>query len=103
MVDLATFVDRIGAIDVWPVALAGDLHQRPPHPRANCVCAGQAYAAAYRLDPADVREAAYHRARAMVYSDAWVISERDPDSPLLLREQNELLRSYAALRRVVGR
>ena len=63
----------------------------------------QAYAAAYRLDPADVREAAYHRARAMVYSDAWVIGERDPDSPLLLREQDELLRSYAALRRVVGR
>jgi len=32
-----------------------------------------AYAAAYRVDPALVRDAAYHRAQAMVYSDAWVL------------------------------
>ncbi len=62
----------------------------------------QAYAAAYRIDPSDVREAAYHRAMAMVYSDAWVKSERDPNSPLLKQEEDELIKSYTALRKAVS-
>ena len=57
----------------------------------------QAYAAAYRIDPARVHEAAYHRALAMVYSDAWVKSERDPNDPRLKQEEAELILSYAAL------
>jgi hypothetical protein len=61
-----------------------------------------AYAAAYRVDPRVVREAAYHRAQAMFYSDAWVLSERDPHSPLLKLEETELIKSYMALRKTVG-
>jgi hypothetical protein len=61
-----------------------------------------AYAAAYHVDPHVVREAAYHRAQAMFYSDAWVLSERDPRNPLLKLEEAELIKSYTALRRAVS-
>jgi hypothetical protein len=61
-----------------------------------------AYAAAYRVDPAMVHEAAYHRALAMVYSDAWVLSERDPNDPRLQQEEDELIKSYTALRQAVS-
>ena len=61
-----------------------------------------AYAAAYRIDPALVREAAYHRARAMVYSDGWVLSERDPNDPRLKQEEEELVKSYTALKKAVS-
>ena len=61
-----------------------------------------AYAAAYRVDPARVREAAYYRAQAMVYSDAWVLSERDPSDPRLRREEEELIKSYTALKQAVN-
>ena len=61
-----------------------------------------AYAAAYRVDPAMVREAAYHRAQAMVYSDGWVLSERAPNDPRLQQEEEELIKSYTALKKVVS-
>ena len=61
-----------------------------------------AYAAAYRVDPALVRDAACHRAQAMVYSDAWVMSERDPNDPRLQQEEEELIKSYTALRKAVS-
>ena len=62
----------------------------------------QAYAAVYQIDPAKVHAAAYHRAQAMVYSDAWVVSERDSNSPLLKQEEDELIKSYLALRAAVN-
>ena len=61
-----------------------------------------AYAAAYRVDPNVVREAAYYRAQAMVYSDAWVQSERDPNDERLRQEEEELIKSYTALKKAVG-
>jgi hypothetical protein len=61
-----------------------------------------AYAAAYRVDRAQVHEAAYHRALAMVYSDAWVLSERDPRDPRLQQEEEELIKSYTALKSAVS-
>lgn len=61
-----------------------------------------AFAAAYRVDPALLREAAYHRARAMVYSDAWVLSARDPHDPRLKQEEEELIKSYGALKKAVS-
>jgi hypothetical protein len=61
-----------------------------------------AYAAAYRIDPGQVREAAYHRAQAMVYSDAWVLSARDPNDLRLQQEEAELVKSYTALRQAVS-
>lgn len=60
------------------------------------------YAAAYQISIDRVRDAATHRAQAMVYSDAWVISERDENSPLLKQEEAELLKSYIALREAVS-
>ena len=62
----------------------------------------QLYAAIYKVDPASVCQAAYHRAQAMIYSDRWVTSERDENSPLLAREEEELVTSYAALRQAVA-
>jgi hypothetical protein len=62
-----------------------------------------AYAAAYRIDPARVREAAYYRAQAMVYSDAWVLSERDLHDVRLQQEEHELIKSYTALKKAVSR
>lgn len=61
------------------------------------------YAAAYSVPPEWVQAAAYHRAQAMVYSDRWVRAERPRASPLLEREEEELVLSYEALREAVGR
>jgi hypothetical protein len=61
-----------------------------------------AYATAYRVDPALVREAAYQRALAMVHSDAWVQSKRYPHDARLLLEEAELVKSYTALRKAVS-
>jgi hypothetical protein len=49
-----------------------------------------------------VWEAAQYRAQAMVYSDAWVESARDPDSPLLAKEEAALIKSYTALKAAVS-
>lgn len=55
------------------------------------------YSAAYAVPREKVYEAAFHRAQAMIYSDAWVKSERASDSPLLEQEEDALYQSYAAL------
>ena len=55
-----------------------------------------------RVDPALVREAAHHRAQAMVYSDAWVLSERHPHDLRLKQEEEELVKSYTALKKAVS-
>jgi hypothetical protein len=62
----------------------------------------QAYSAAYTVDPASVREAAYYRAQAMVHSDRWVKEDLPENSPRLVQEQEELRKSYIALRKAVG-
>lgn len=61
-----------------------------------------AYATAYNLPPSQVWEAAQYRAQAMVYSDAWVQSVRDSNSPLLVKEEAALIKSYAALKQAVN-
>lgn len=61
-----------------------------------------AYATVYNLPPSQVWEAARYRAQAMVYSDAWVQSERDPNSPLLAQEEAVLIESYTALKTAVN-
>lgn len=55
------------------------------------------YAATFRVPKDKVREAARHRALAMVYSDRWVNEGRVADSPLLAQEEEELYQSYKAL------
>jgi hypothetical protein len=61
------------------------------------------YAAAYGVRPAQVREAAYHRAQAMLYSDQWVNSGRPTDSLLLAQEEDELVKAYTTLREAVAK
>jgi hypothetical protein len=55
------------------------------------------YAVLYGAEAGRVRQAAYHRAQAMVYSDRWVNEGRSSDSPLLTQVEAELLKSYTAL------
>ncbi len=61
-----------------------------------------AYATVYNLHPSKVWEAAHYRARAMVYSDAWVQSRHAANSPLLVKEEDELIKSYTALKQAVS-
>jgi hypothetical protein len=60
------------------------------------------YATVYMVEPNRVRLAAFHRAEAMLYSDCWVNEGRAGDSPLLTSVEEELVKSYAALSRVVA-
>ncbi|MBI5303336.1 MAG: hypothetical protein HY868_14470 [Chloroflexi bacterium] len=60
------------------------------------------YAASFAVPRERVRDAAYHRAYAMVYSDRWVNDGRDSSSPLLAQEEEELFKSYSALRDAVA-
>jgi hypothetical protein len=59
------------------------------------------YAAAYQVEPERVREAAYYRAQAMLYSDRWVNEGRPEHSPLLVQEEDALVESYRSLKEAV--
>lgn len=60
------------------------------------------YAYVYRVPEDAVARAARLRADAMVTSDAWVRAGCDPDDRALVREEEQLVTSYAALRAAVG-
>lgn len=60
------------------------------------------YALAYDVPRERVQEAAYHRAQGMLYSDYWVNQGKAPHSPLLAQEEEELCKSYMALRAAVS-
>ena len=59
------------------------------------------YAAVYGVKPARVREAAYGRAQAMIYSDRWVAQGCTANSPLLEQVEQALIKSYTALAEAV--
>ena len=59
------------------------------------------YAEAYGVEPAKVQVAARQRAQGMLYSDLWVNAGKPAGSPLLAREEEALLRSYAALKEAI--
>jgi hypothetical protein len=59
------------------------------------------YAAAYSAEKASLKEAAYHRAQGMLCSDQWVNDGKQPLSALLFQEEEELFRSYVALRSAI--
>jgi hypothetical protein len=59
------------------------------------------YAVVYGVEPARVREAAYRRAQAMIYSDRWVAQGCTANSPLLDQVEQALIKSYTALAEVV--
>ena len=60
------------------------------------------YALAYGVDRARVRDAAYHRAQGMLYSDYWVNQGKQPNSSLLAQEEDELHKGYTALRTAIA-
>jgi hypothetical protein len=60
------------------------------------------YAHVYGVPPGSVREAARHRAEAMVISDRWVADGCDPDSPAVTAERAALVRGYTVLRGAVA-
>ncbi len=60
------------------------------------------YAATFRVPKDKVRDAARHRAVAMVYSDRWVNEGRVVASPLLAQEEEELYQAYKALHDAIG-
>ena len=97
--DLEPHKAALAEVSWWVVHRKFFGHSDQPEVIDAVACA---YAAAYRVHPAAVREAAYHRAQAMVYSDAWVLSERDSHDPRLQQEEEELIKSYRALRRAVS-
>ena len=97
--DLEPHEAALAEVSWWVVHRKFFGHSDNPEVVEAVACA---YAAAYRIDPAAVQEAAYHRAQAMVYSDAWVVSERDPNDPRLQQEEEELIKSYMALKRAVN-
>ncbi len=59
------------------------------------------YAEAYGVEPAKVQAAARQRAQGMLYSDLWVNAGKPAGSPLLAREEEALLQSYAALKEAI--
>lgn len=60
------------------------------------------YAHVYGRPIDEVTPAAAHRAAAMRISDAWVEAGRDPASPSLAAEREELIKGYALLRAAVS-
>jgi hypothetical protein len=97
--DLDPHAAALAEVSWWVVHRKFFGHSDQPEVIDAVACA---YAAAYRIDPARVRDAAYHRAMAMVYSDAWVMSERDPHDLRLRQEEEELIKSYTALKQAVS-
>ena len=61
------------------------------------------YAYVYATSGDSVREAARHRAEAMVISDRWVAAGCDPASPDIRAERDELIRGYTKLLAAVTR
>ena len=61
------------------------------------------YSYVYKAAPDDVRPAAEHRVVAMRFSDEWVEAGCDLTDPRVVREREELIASYTALRAAVGR
>jgi hypothetical protein len=59
------------------------------------------YAHVYGVPAELVRQAAAHRAEAMVISDRWVAAGADGSSPDIAAERDELVKGYAVLRAVI--
>jgi hypothetical protein len=81
----------------WWAAHREHVHARGGDDGPLVTALARLYAYLYGTDEAAVCPAAQHRARAMGISDRWVAGGRDPASPLIAEERNELIRCYAAL------
>jgi hypothetical protein len=60
------------------------------------------YEEIYGAESQKFKEAAYHRAMGMLYSDLWVNEGKPADSPLLVQEEQELYLGYQALKEAIN-
>jgi len=60
------------------------------------------YEEVYGEESEEFKEAAYHRAMGMLYSDLWVNDGKPIDSPLLSSEEEELYLGYKALKEAIN-
>ena len=60
------------------------------------------YQEVYGAESEKFQEAAYERAKGMLYSDLWVNQGKPADSPLLVEEEEALYRGYKALKEAIN-
>jgi hypothetical protein len=60
------------------------------------------YEEIYGAESQKFKEAAYHRAMGMLYSDRWVNEGKPTNSPLLVQEEQELYLGYQALKEAIN-
>ena len=60
------------------------------------------YEEIYGAESQKFKEAAYHRAMGMLYSDRWVNEGKPANSPLLVQEEQELYLGYRALKEAIN-
>lgn len=60
------------------------------------------YEEVYGAESEKFEEAAYQRAKGMLYSDLWVHQGKPADSPLLVDEEEALYQSYKALKEAIN-
>lgn len=60
------------------------------------------YEEIYGAESQKFKEAAYHRAMGMLYSDRWVNEGKPANSPLLVQEGQELYLGYQALKEAIN-
>ena len=60
------------------------------------------YAETYGIESEKIHDAAFHRALGMLYSDLWVNAGKPAGSPLLDQEEEELYKSYVALKEAIA-
>jgi hypothetical protein len=62
----------------------------------------KSFAIQYGRETPLLRQAAYHRAQGMLYSDRWVNEGKQMDSPLLTLEEEELYKGYVLLKQALA-
>jgi hypothetical protein len=61
------------------------------------------YQEVYGADSEKFQQAAYERAKGMLYSDLWVNQGKPAGSPLLMQEEEALYRGYKALKEAINK
>ena len=94
-------VERVTKLEVnwWGIhrQLFGNAENRELVDALTCL-----YEELYGAESAKLREAAYHRAMGMLYSDRWVNEGKPANSPLLIYEEESLYEGYKALKAAIN-
>jgi hypothetical protein len=94
-------VDRAAELEVdwWSVhrRLFGNEQNQELVDALTCL-----YEEIYGAESGKFKEAAYHRAMGMLYSDLWVNEGKPAGSPLLVKEEEALYQGYKALKEAIN-